>query len=94
MAEGASRYRIAKVGWGVSLRVLLRAAELIRRATCWLEGLCREVAESVASGFQALVTLVREKVFWRDFARRWFHGLYPCRCRAMLNPHNQVIKRH
>jgi hypothetical protein len=93
LAAGESCYRIAKSGWGISLRVLLRAVLLIKKTTPWLEGLCREVAGSIVPGFQALVTTIREKVVWRDFSRRWFHALYPCRAGNIYNPHNVVIKR-
>jgi len=93
LAEGKSRYRIAKTGWGISLRVLLRAVLLIQKVTPLLESLCREVVGSVAPCFQTLVTTIRENLFWRDFTRRWFHGLYPCRAGNIFNPHNQGIKR-
>jgi hypothetical protein len=93
LAAGKTCYRIAKIVWGISLRVVLRAVLLIRKATYWLEGFCREVAGSVAPGFQALVATIREKVFWRDFSRRWFHALYPCRTGNIYNPHNVGIKR-
>lgn len=93
LAAGKTCYRIAKTGWGISLRVVLRAVLLIRKATYWLEGFCREVAGSVAPGFQAQVATIREKVFWRDFSRRWFHALYPCRTGNIYNPHNVGIKR-
>lgn len=91
--EGKSSYWIAKYQWGLSLRVILRAVSLVRKVTPWLEGVCREAAGSVVSGFQALVKTVREKYSWFDFTRRWFHGLYPCRAGNIFNPHNLGIKR-
>jgi transposase-like protein len=93
LTEGKSSYWIAKYQWGLSLRVVLRAVSLIRKVTPWLEGLCREVAGSVTPGLQALITTIRKKVFRRDFIRRWFHALYPCRAGNIFNPHNVVIKR-
>ena len=94
LASGASRYGIAKAGgWGISLRVVLRAAALIEKATLRLAGYCREVTGSVPSGFRALVTKIREQVNWRAFSSRWFHALYPRRAGTIFNPHNMDIKR-
>lgn len=92
-AAGKSSYWIAKCRWGLPLRVILRAVSLIRKATPLLEGVCRETAESVVSGFQSLVKTVREKFSWFDLTRRWFHHLYPCRSGKIFNPHNLGIKR-
>jgi hypothetical protein len=69
LTAGKSSYWIAKYKWGISLRVVLRVVSLIRKVTPWLTGLCREVAGSVAPGFYALITTIREKVFQRDFSR-------------------------
>jgi hypothetical protein len=95
LAAGSSRYGIAKAGdWGICLRVVLRAAALIGKATLWLTGLCREVAAgSVEPGFQALIRTIREKFTWFDFTHRWFHALYPRRAGIVFNPHNVGIKR-
>jgi transposase-like protein len=94
LAAGSSRYGIAKAGgWGISLRVALRAAELIGKATLWLAGYCREVTGSVTSGFRALVMKIREQVSWPAFFRGWFHALYPRRAGAVFNPHKVAIKR-
>jgi hypothetical protein len=93
LAEGMSCYRIAKGVWGISLRVVLRAAALIEKATPWLAGLCREVASSVAPGFQALMRTILEKFPWFDFTHRWFHALYPRRSGTIFNPHNVGLKR-
>jgi hypothetical protein len=94
LASGASRYGIAKAGgWGISLRVVLRAAALIEKATLRLAGYCREVTGSVPWGFRALVTKIREQVNWRAFSSRWFHALYPRRAGTIFNPHNMDIKR-
>jgi hypothetical protein len=92
-AKGKSSYWIAKYRWGLSLRLVLRAGLLIRKATPWLTGVCREAAGSVATGFQALIQTARERFSWFDLTRRWFHGLYPCRAGNILHPHNLGIKR-
>ncbi len=91
--EGKSSYWIAKCRWGLSLRVVLRAVSLIRKVTPLLEGVCREAAGSVGTGFQSLVKTIREKFSWFGFTRRWFHGLYPCRAGNIFNPHELGIKR-
>jgi transposase-like protein len=93
LTDGKSSYWIANYRWGLSLRVVLRAVSLIRKVTPWPEGLCREVTGSVSHDFQALVMAIREKVFRRDFSRRWFHAFYPCRAGNIFNPHNLGIKR-
>jgi hypothetical protein len=94
LAEGLSCYRIVKAVREISLRAVLRAAALIKKATPWLEGLCREVAAaSDAPGFQALIATLRKKSSWFDFTHRWFHALYPRRARTVFNPHKVSIKR-
>jgi hypothetical protein len=93
LTAGKTCYRIAKTIWGQSLRVLGNAAVLIKKATPWLEELCREAFGSVELGFQLLIKTVREKFSWFDFTRRWFHALYPCRAGNIFNPHNSGIKR-
>jgi len=92
-AQGKSSYWIAKFRWGLSLRVVLRAGLLIRKVMPWLEGVCREAAGSVVTGFRALIQTARERLSWFDLTRRWFHGLYPCRAGNILHPHNLGIKR-
>lgn len=93
LTEGKSRYWLAKNVWKISLRVLLRVDVLIRSVTPLLEAFYREVTGVVTSGFQELVVKIREKVCWRDFTRRWFHGVYPCRASTIFNSHNLAIKR-
>ena len=91
--EGKTSYWIAKHRWGLSLRVILRAVSLVERATTWLARICREAALHAGSGLRSLVDSVRERFSWAGLARRWFHGLYPCRAGNIFNPHNLGIKR-
>jgi len=93
LIEGKSCYRIARTVWMVSLRVLLRVVELIRSVTPLLEVFCREVSGAITAGFQDLVVKICEKVCWRDFTRRWFHNVYPCRAGPIFASHNLAIKR-
>ena len=93
LAEGKSAYWIAKYQWGLSLRVILRAVELIKRVTPWLEGLYREATGHIETGIQALARAVEKTMSWFSFTRHWFHGFYPCRVGHIFNPHNSGIKR-
>jgi len=93
LSEGWSAYWIAKHQWGLSLRVILRADLLIRKATPWLESICREAISNVSVDFLILVKAARKPFSWFGFVRRWFHGLYPRRAGNIFNPHNLGIKR-
>lgn len=93
LAEGKSAYWIAKCQWNLPLRVILRAVDLIKRVTLWLEGLYREATGCRETGIQTLAKVVRKKMSWFSFTRRWFHGFYPCRSGQSHNPHNLGIKR-